>query len=150
MLRLMHFMTCLLARCELLRALQCTCVGPATQEVHTHFLSHGTPTPSAWTAILAVCSRVLDPRAQVICSGLTELSEVDERCNGGSPQGALLALLARLLFLENSRPVHRMLLACVRQLPPRLLALFAHAFERQACASFTSHILARLQNPAFC
>ena len=69
---------------------------------------------------------------------------MDERCNGGSPQGALLALLARLLFLENSRPVHRVLLACVRQLPPRLLALFAHAFERQACTRFTSHMLACL------
>ena len=85
----------------------------------------------------SLASGVLAPRAQVICSGLAELSEVDERCNGGSPQGALLALLVRLLFLENSRPVHRMLLASVRQLPPRLLALFAHAFERQACTLFT-------------
>lgn len=85
----------------------------------------------------AVSSGVLAPRAQVICSGLTELSDSDARCNGGSPQGALLALLVRLLFLANSRPVHRMLLAGVRQLPPRLLALFAHAFERQACTMFT-------------
>ena len=57
---------------------------------------------------------------------------MDECCNGGSPQGALLALLVRLLFLENSRPVHRPLLACVRQLPPQMLALFRHAFDQQA------------------
>ncbi|KAK9842206.1 hypothetical protein WJX81_000582 [Elliptochloris bilobata] len=66
-----------------------------------------------------------------ICSGLMDVPDADGHHNGSSPQGALLALLAQLLFLEHSRPLHRPLLACVRRLPPLLLAPFARAFEQQ-------------------
>ncbi len=72
--------------------------------------------------------------AQGVCSGLVDIPDVEGGRNGSSPGGALLALLARLLFLEHSRPLHRLLLAFIRRLPPRLLAHFAHAFEQQARA----------------
>lgn len=78
-------------------------------------------------ARLPICS------AQGICSRLADLAEADGRSNGSSPAGALLALLARLLFLRHSRPLHRVLLAHVQRLPAHLLAHFAHAFQQQAC-----------------
>jgi hypothetical protein len=60
--------------------------------------------------------------AQAICSKAAAIPDKEE---GPSPADKqLLSLLAELLFLENSRPVHRQLLSSLQRLPPHRFGTF--------------------------
>ncbi len=71
------------------------------------------------------------PYMQDICSRLVAIAaKGDSRAPDGAV-GRALALLARMLFLENSRPIHRQLLSGLQRLPPVYFGLFQDAVLRQ-------------------
>ncbi len=72
------------------------------------------PPLATWTRLCAW--------AQVICSKAAAIP--DEERGPLRADERLLALLAQLPFLENSRPVHRQLLSSLQHLPPRRFSLF--------------------------
>ena len=73
---------------------------------------------------------------QDICSRLVALAAKDDSRVPGGPVGTALALLARMLFLENSRPIHRQLLSGLQRLPPAHFALFQDAVLGQVLGDF--------------
>ena len=75
---------------------------------------------------------------QDICSRMVAAATKEDSRAPDGAVGKALSLLARILFLENSRPIHRQLLSGLQRLPPAHFALFQDAVLSQVLLHFSN------------
>lgn len=78
--------------------------------------------PMRLTVNFSYCMAESQPDVQGICSKTVAIP--DSNAGPCEADRRMLALLAELLFLENSRPVHRQLLSGLQRLPAKRCAAF--------------------------